>query len=753
MGVHVIALWAIWPHAVLLVQCVVERLAATGDMMRLLICALLLAAEPLLANTHEGFADVPIFYISLNRSATGRARGVRLHSTFSAVARHVELVPAVDGNSSADRFMHTDQQFNHLLRRNTPSEMGCSLSHVVAIRRAEEYCLATGCDMAVIMEDDVSGHLLPFWTISLFDLAASLPDNWAVVQLQLIAQAREWEGLMEDWRARPSLAIPHDRRRHFGTGAYLIHLRGMRQIVETFTVQATPPGAVALANAIGGASVARSRRAPGTLSFPVDRDEIQADVHLIYSIASPAFLATPPLMSCAHSTSSIEHQSAIRLTAQNAAKENELAHSVSETFALKWAKASAAAHTQATSTGKPAPLPPAHRVSSPSLRSNEWVHRYCSHIEVEGMASATRDVQIHLLVVWLDGFDFAVHLRRWGSLQFRLSLHADATASVGYPTYRLVNKVAQKQTEGAGATARSTETSRLLTHDVDGESAIGRRLNGGGRKQKRGRKRQRASLDATPRTAGVNDSIASLGNDGSHIGKYVEHGWKRLPLVRGGMSRLTLRLTKTSLEFYCEGVFLEAQRWGTATQETINQGAPSTTDSPDMGVSVAVLMQKPTKLFFAWKACAESNSPSISRGGTITHSCEVAVPPDHRRRNVHPGSSCVARLEPHENRAGSRAPGSREDHPATIAPFDTLGFSSRSSLEWRVALELPITSLPLLLPSDDASLTRPRFIRHRQSRCGNEVKFDPSVVTSFRQPSTSVSTSGHGYTIVGHIGQ
>ena len=43
--------------------------------------------------------------------------------------------------------------------------------------------------MAVIMEDDVTADLLPLWTRGqLHELATSLPDNWAVVQLQLIAQ-------------------------------------------------------------------------------------------------------------------------------------------------------------------------------------------------------------------------------------------------------------------------------------------------------------------------------------------------------------------------------------------------------------------------------------------------------------------------------------------------------------------------------------------------------------------------------------
>ena len=162
----------------------------------------------------RALTKTPIFYISLNRSSAGRARSALVKSTFSSGTRHVERIEGVDGNASARSFVHYEHQFHHLMRKNTESEMGCSLSHVVAIRRAEEYCLAMGIEMAVIMEDDVTGALLPFWTVSLEEFASQLPDNWAVVQLQLIAQQREWEGLMAEWRARPTLTTPQDRRRH-----------------------------------------------------------------------------------------------------------------------------------------------------------------------------------------------------------------------------------------------------------------------------------------------------------------------------------------------------------------------------------------------------------------------------------------------------------------------------------------------------------------------------------------------------------
>ena len=142
-----------------------------------------------------------------------------------------------------------------------------------------------------------------------------------------------------------------------------MHHRGMQQILKAFTVPSTPPGAVQIEASAASVQVLRPKLSAGSLAIPIDMDEIQADVHLVhreephkpcrqrplhsvlhahwhhvdvpqvYSLASPAYLATPPLLSCTHAVSSIVHNSAIRLTAQNAANENELAHQVSELLA------------------------------------------------------------------------------------------------------------------------------------------------------------------------------------------------------------------------------------------------------------------------------------------------------------------------------------------------------------------------------------------------------------------------------------
>ena len=66
---------------------------------------------------------MPFFFISLNTSAMGAERAGKMLRAFADATTHLELVPAVDGNASAASYAHADAQYNHLLKRNSMSEV------------------------------------------------------------------------------------------------------------------------------------------------------------------------------------------------------------------------------------------------------------------------------------------------------------------------------------------------------------------------------------------------------------------------------------------------------------------------------------------------------------------------------------------------------------------------------------------------------------------------------------------------------
>ena len=65
--------------------------------------------------------------------------------------------------------------------RNKPGAVGCTLSHLKAIRAAYE----AGDDVALILEDDAVADLAPWWSLSLEAFADSLPPGWHAAQVRV----------------------------------------------------------------------------------------------------------------------------------------------------------------------------------------------------------------------------------------------------------------------------------------------------------------------------------------------------------------------------------------------------------------------------------------------------------------------------------------------------------------------------------------------------------------------------------------
>jgi hypothetical protein len=108
--------------------------------------------------------------------------------------------------------------------------LGCSLSHLSAIRAAHELGLAA----AVVMEDDIVPDMSQFWTSDLADFAAQLPADWGVVQLSHIGNSRMWKTLHKEWAAGRAPAGVLPSMVMWSTSAYLISARGMAAILAAY---------------------------------------------------------------------------------------------------------------------------------------------------------------------------------------------------------------------------------------------------------------------------------------------------------------------------------------------------------------------------------------------------------------------------------------------------------------------------------------------------------------------------------------
>lgn len=96
--------------------------------------------------------EIPIYLVSLNQDIVRREK---LKKSFPKSYDSFQHIEAVDGRmlSAKEYFDKTRGFFNRYKRIMSPSELGCTLSHIKALHSF----LATDAEQALIIEDDIIG--------------------------------------------------------------------------------------------------------------------------------------------------------------------------------------------------------------------------------------------------------------------------------------------------------------------------------------------------------------------------------------------------------------------------------------------------------------------------------------------------------------------------------------------------------------------------------------------------------------------
>lgn len=133
-----------------------------------------------------GLIDVPVFYINLSRSTS---RDAFMRSQFEAFdVPQFHRCEAIDGQQHITNIesgrLNIDTEdsltYENFNKGLSSAELACTLSHIMAIKRAYE----EGLPKAVIMEDDCSFILLPYWRVKrISDLTKEVSADWKVIQL------------------------------------------------------------------------------------------------------------------------------------------------------------------------------------------------------------------------------------------------------------------------------------------------------------------------------------------------------------------------------------------------------------------------------------------------------------------------------------------------------------------------------------------------------------------------------------------
>ena len=168
----------------------------------------------------EQFKGIPIYYINLDRSPI---RKERIEKHLAKYGVKSTRISAIDGkNAQCGEMDGVSYHCEFLLMKQ--AEIACTLSHLKAIRRAYN----DGHEYALILEDDVTFELVPFWQKNaLQNIIMKVPSTTGIIQLS-------WNGGNAQCDYSDELTIQHNptNKYCYSAAAYIITRKGMKDIID-----------------------------------------------------------------------------------------------------------------------------------------------------------------------------------------------------------------------------------------------------------------------------------------------------------------------------------------------------------------------------------------------------------------------------------------------------------------------------------------------------------------------------------------
>lgn len=212
---------------------------------------LVLAAQLLQIFAHDDLKKVHVIYINLDHKVERRENFLRQYSELSD---NLHRVKGIYGANDTEilQFLHVDLSLIPGLAEVPPGEpewdgkskrpqwntgpmwrgaIGCTLAHL----RAAQKVLALNLEYALIIEDDMTTELVPYWPKEVFsNLLTQLPSQWEAVQLSVIAGTETWDKVRNFARDNYAAYITIPNIWLASNGAYLLSRRGAQLLMNLF---------------------------------------------------------------------------------------------------------------------------------------------------------------------------------------------------------------------------------------------------------------------------------------------------------------------------------------------------------------------------------------------------------------------------------------------------------------------------------------------------------------------------------------
>jgi GR25 family glycosyltransferase involved in LPS biosynthesis len=181
--------------------------------------------EPLTQCKKEGFnakknyldgVDV-IYWINLDRSTDRRQRMEAMFQDPVFAGIPIIRIKAVDGKASnIDTILNANFE-GMQPDKFTKVEYACTLSHLNTIKIFSESKYKT----ALIMEDDMTLELKPYWKKSVKQILNNAPSDWEIIQLCYIV-----------FNTKPKNLYTKNTGNYYSNGAYIINQNGAKKMLN-----------------------------------------------------------------------------------------------------------------------------------------------------------------------------------------------------------------------------------------------------------------------------------------------------------------------------------------------------------------------------------------------------------------------------------------------------------------------------------------------------------------------------------------
>lgn len=161
----------------------------------------------------RNLSHISIYYINLDKSTDRNIAMLKEFEKYGLIS--FKRVRAVDANKllkNKEDITYTDES-----RNTTMKELATTLSHMKAIKQA----YTDGNSLAIILEDDMTLVLVPFWKKTILEIIDTLPKDWTILNMSHLNCSVDGENLTS-----------HSEKMCFSAGAYLINIKGMEKIMK-----------------------------------------------------------------------------------------------------------------------------------------------------------------------------------------------------------------------------------------------------------------------------------------------------------------------------------------------------------------------------------------------------------------------------------------------------------------------------------------------------------------------------------------